>query len=95
MVAETIKAVSARHGRVIHSHRSILLVIDELSALVAQSWDVDTADRINNAFSIARNLHANFYEDEESAPRIASNLRLCEELSERLYQLFWPERTAE
>ena len=95
MVAETVKAVSAQHGRAIHSHRSILQVLDELSELVAQSGDLELADWINNSFSVARNLHANFYEDEESTARIASNIRLCAELSERLYELFWPERPTE
>ena len=92
MVAETIKAISAQHGGIIHSHRAIWQIADELSGLVAAEGDRQLADWINNAFSVARNLHANFYADEESPARVASNLRLCEELSAGLYELFWPER---
>ncbi len=92
MVAETVKAVSARHGGVIHTHRAIWYIAGELSGLAAAAGDTQLADWINNSFSVARNLHTNFYEDEATVAQVASNLRLCEELSERLYELFWPER---
>ena len=94
MVAETVKAVSAQHGGVIHTHRAIAQVIDELGRLAAQSGDADTRVWINNAFSVASYLHTNFYEDEASSQRVADGLYLCEQLSERLYQLFWPEGVA-
>ena len=94
MVAETVKAVSAQHGGVIHTHRAIARVIVELGGLAAQSGDADTRDWINNAFSVASYLHTNFYEDEASSDRVESGLRLCEQLSERLYQLFWPAGAA-
>ena len=92
MVAETIKAVSAQHGGIIHAHRSIWLVVRELSQLVGESGDTNTQAWIANAFSRARALHSNFYEDEETEPEVTAGLGLCEELSERLYELFWPER---
>ena len=91
MVAETVKAISAHHGGVIHTHRAIWSVMEELSALVGQSGDADTETWLNNAFSVARYLHTNFYEDEASPARVASGVRLCEQLSQRLYELFWPE----
>ena len=91
MVAETVKAVSARHGGIIHAHRSIWAVVRELSGLVGDSGDAQTQALINNAFSRARALHSNFYEDEETDQEVANGLALCEELSERLYELFWPE----
>lgn len=92
MVAETIKAVSARHGGIIHAHRSIWHVLRELSQLVGESGDEASQAWINNAFSRARSLHTNFYEDEEAQPEVQAGLVLCEELSDRLYELFWPER---
>ena len=94
MVAETIKAVSARHGGIIHAHRSIWHVLRELSQLVGEAGDEPTQAWINNAFRNARSLHTNFYEDEESKEEVAAGLALCEELSDRLYELFWPERPA-
>ena len=92
MVAETIKAVSARHGGIIHTHRSIWHVLRELSQLVGEAGDEPTRAWINNAFSRARSLHTNFYEDEEAQPEVEDGLALCEELADRLYELFWPDR---
>ena len=92
MVAETIKAVSARHGGIIHAHRSIWHVLRELSQLVGEAGDEPTQAWINNAFRNARSLHSNFYEDEEFKEEVSAGLVLCEELSDRLYELFWPER---
>ena len=93
MVAETVKAVSAQHGGIIHAHRSIWHVIRELSHLVGETGDEQTQAWINNAFSRARSLHTNFYEDEEAQPEVAAGIALCEELSDRLYELFWPDRS--
>ena len=93
MIAETIKAVSARHGGIIHAHRSIWYVLRELSQLVGEAGDEPTQAWINNAFRNARSLHTNFYEDEESKEEVVAGVSLCEELSDRLYELFWPERS--
>ena len=94
LVAETVKAISVQHGGVIHTHRSIGLVVRELARVVRESGDTETASWINNSFSRARSLHANFYEDEEFEDQVADGLQLCEQLSGRLYELFWPERPA-
>ncbi len=91
MVAETIKAVSAQHGGIIHFHHSIWLTLRELSRMVEDSGDTDSSAWINNSFTVARVLHSNFYEDEASAAEVTANLLVCEQLSERLYELFWPE----
>ena len=91
MVAETVKAVSAQHGGFIHSHGSIWLTVRELARLVAADGDTETQEWISNAFSVARVLHSNFYEDESAAEEVAAGVALCEQLSARLYQLFWPE----
>lgn len=91
MVAETVKAVSARHGGIIHQHRSIWEVVRQLSSLVGESGDIHTRHWINNSFMVARGLHSNFYEDEADHVEVTGGLELCEELSERLYELFWPE----
>ena len=92
MVAETVKAISVQHGGVIHTHRSILLVINELAELARAGGDAQTAAWIDNAFHRARSLHANFYENEEPASQVASGVQLAEELMLRLYAMFWPER---
>ena len=91
MVAETVKAISAQHGGIIHQHRSIWEVVRQLSRLVDESGDINTRRWINNSFNTARVLHGNFYEDEQSAEEVTDGLELCGELSERLYELFWPE----
>ena len=93
MVAETVKAICAEHGRVIHTHRSILLVVGELADVARAAGDAETAAWIDNAFRNARGLHANFYENEETAAQVESGIMLSERLSDRLYELFWPERT--
>ena len=94
MVAETIKAISAQHGGVIHSHGSIWLTVRELTQLAATAGDTETQEWISNAFRTARALHSNYYENEETAAEVASGIRLCEQLSDRLYQLFWSEAAA-
>ena len=91
MVAETIKAVSAQHGGIIHFHRSIWLTLRELSRMVEDSGDTDSRRWMLSSFTIARSLHSNFYEDEADAAEVTANLLVCEQLSERLYELFWPE----
>ena len=94
MVAETVKAISAHHGGIIHTHRSIMLVTRELARLARESGDAETAAWINNSFARALSLHANFYENEEMEDQVADGVQLSEQLSDRLYQLFWPDRSA-
>lgn len=91
MVAQTVKAVSAHHGGIIHAHGSIWMVVRELAVLAEAAGDLEARNLINNAFRTARALHTNYYEDEETAVEVADGLALCEELSGRLYELFWPE----
>ena len=91
MVAETVKAISAEHGGIIHKHLAIMLVVRELAILVRESGDAETAAWINNSFSRARMLHVNFYENEETDDMVADGIALSEQLLELLYQLFWPE----
>ena len=92
MVAETIKAIGAQYGGVIHTHGSIWTVLRELSPLAGASGDTTTQQWLDNSFAVARTLHSNFYEDVETEAEVIAGLQLCEELSERLYELFWPER---
>ncbi len=91
MVAETIKAISAHHGGIIHTHRSLWQVVRELSRLAGDAGDTQTRDWISSSFMVARGLHTNYYEDEAPADVVRASLMLCEELSQRLYRLFWPE----
>ena len=91
MVAETVKAISAEHGGIIHKHLSILRVSGELAGLVRAAGDAETAAWINNSFSRAQMLHVNFYENEETADQVADGVQLSEQLMELLYQLFWPD----
>ena len=94
LVAETVKAISAHYGSIIHSHRAIIAVIDRLARMAGDAGDTPTRDWINSSFMVARGLHTNFYENEMTEAIVRSNLRLCEELSRRLYELFWPEGAA-
>ena len=91
MVAETVKAICAEHGRIIHTHYSIWAVVRELADLADAAGDAETAAWISNAFRNARALHANFYENEESITEVARGVALSEQLSDRLYELFGPE----
>ena len=90
LVAETVKAISAHHGGIIHTHRAIAEVVGELSRLAGNAGDTETRDWINALFLTARGLHINFYENEMPEITVRGGLRLCEELSRRLYELFWP-----
>ena len=91
MVAETIKAISAHHGGIIHTHRAISEAVKELARLVGNAGDTETRRRINGFFVTARGLHTNFYENDLPEDIILDALMQCEELSQLLYQLFWPE----
>ena len=95
MVAETVKAVSAQHGGIIHTHRGITEVIAQLRRLLVDAGDTATARQITSAFRTARDFHTNFYEDDLPEDIVLEGLMECEELSERLYALFWREPAAE
>ena len=90
LVAETVKAISAHHGGFIHSHRAIAEVVDELSQLAGSAGDTETQSWISGIFLTARSLHSNFYENEASENEVRGGLVLCEQLSQRLYELFYP-----
>ena len=90
LVAETVKAISAHHGGFIHTHRGILLVANELFRLVGNAGDTETRDWISGIFLTARSLHSNFYENEAPENEVRGGLVLCEQLSQRLYELFYP-----
>ena len=94
MVAETVKAISAYHGSIIHTHRSIMKVVVQLRRLVADAGDAETASWIGAIFLTASKLHSNFYEDELDADIVLDGLIQCEQLMERLYALFWPDGSA-
>ena len=90
LVAETVKAVSAQHGGIIHTHRGLWMVVHDLARLVGDAGDQSTRDWIANSFHVGRGLHINFYEDRYPELDVRAGLILCEELSQRLYELFWP-----
>ena len=94
LVAETIKAISAHYGSVIHTHRAIAEVVGELARLAGAAGDAETRRRINLPFAVARGLHTNFYENEMQEDTVRDGLEACEELSQLLYELFWPEGAA-
>ena len=94
LVAETVKAVSLHHGRVIHTHRGLWRVVEELAALPLNAGDAPTEVLIRTYFRVARSLHSNFYENRESERDVLLGLTQCEELSERFYELFWREGAA-
>ena len=90
LVAETVKAVSAQHGGIIHKHHSIAEVVDQLCRLALDAGDAESALLIGGTFMIAERLHSNFYENESSETIVLQGLLKCEEMSQRLYTLFWP-----
>ena len=90
LVAETVKAISAHHGRIIHNHRALWQVVRELAQLVGDAGDMETRNWIINSFHVARGLHSNFYEGRYSETEVIAGLILCEQLSQRLYELFYP-----
>ena len=90
LVAETVKAVSARHGGIIHTHRALWTVVTALARLVGDAGDAPTRRLIVVTFAAARALLTNFYEDRVAEDEVLEVLMQCEELSQRLYQLFWP-----
>ena len=94
LVAETVKAVSLHHGRVIHTHRGLARVVVELARLPGNAGDADEQRWILNSFDVAQMLHGNFYENRAHDDVVLAGLMLCEELSARLYALFWQEGAA-
>ena len=90
LVAETVKAISAYHGGIIYGHQAIWTVATALARLVGDAGDMETRRWLNNSFVVARNLHSNFYDGRAPEDEVLAGLMLCEELSERLYQLFGP-----
>ena len=90
LVAETVKAVSAQHGGIIHTHRARWMVVHDLARLVGDSGDAPTRRLIVVSFAAALALHTNFYEDSAPEDEVLEVLMQCEELSARLYELFWP-----
>ena len=88
LVAETVKAISAHHGGFIHTHRAIAEVVGELARLAGNAGDTETRNWISAVFLTASRLHSNFYENEMPEIVVLGGLISCEELSERLYQLF-------
>ena len=88
LVAETVKAVSAQHGCIIHAHRTIQMVVRELERVAGNAGDTATRQWINNSFFVARGLHSNFYEDEADLEDVREGLRMCEQLAEQLLALF-------
>ena len=88
MVAETVKAVSARHGGYIHNHRTLQIMVRELARVADNAGDPATRQWLNNSFFVASSLHSNFYEDEAGLDEVRDGLILCEQLAERLLALF-------
>ena len=59
--------------------------------LPLNAGDAPTEAFIRNALRGARSLHSNFYEDRDSERDVLLGLTQCEELTQRLYDLFWQE----
>ena len=67
-------------------------MVGELAQLAGDSGDAPTQYWISNSFRFTRSLHSNFYKykDRDTKNEVLDGLILCEELSQRLYELFWP-----
>ena len=94
LVAETVKDISAQHGDIIHTHRAIMEVVNELARLAGNAGDANTARAIRSIFHTARNLHINFYENDLHEDIVIEGLMECEELSELLHHRFAAVGTA-
>ena len=90
LVAETVKAISSHHGGIIHTYQALWMVVTALARLVGDSGDAPTRRLIVVTFAAARAMHTNFYEDRVPEDEVLEVLMQCEELSARLYELFWP-----
>ena len=90
LVAETVKAISAHYGGIIHSHRAIVAVADELARLIGNGGDMETRVWLNTVFVTARAMHINFYENELPEDTVRDGIVSCVGLSRRFYELFWP-----
>ena len=88
LVAETVKAVSAQHGCIIHNHRTLQIMVRELARVADNAGDADTRRWLNTSFFVASSLHSNFYEDEAGLDEVRDGLEQCEMLAERLLALF-------
>ena len=94
LVAETVKAISAQHGGVIHIHRAIVEMAGELARLIGNGGDMETRVWLNTVFVTARAMHINFYENELPEDTVRDGIVSCVGLSRRFYELFWPEGAA-
>ena len=91
LVAETVKAVSAQHGGIIHKYQSISAVLTELIRLLRNAGDADSARLLALTIMIADQLHANFYMNELHKDFVLVGLMQCAEMSDRLFARFWPD----
>ena len=89
-MAETVKAISYHHEGIIHTYQALWRVVTVLARLVGDSGDMATRRWINVSFAVARSLHFNYDDDRDSKDEVLDVLTQCEELSQRLYELFWP-----
>ena len=48
-----MKAISAQYGGIIHTHRAIAEVVDELVRLAGNAGDMETRRWITNSFRVA------------------------------------------
>ena len=90
LAAAADRANPALDGGVIHTCRALWEASHELAWLVGDAGGMATRRRIDNFFTVARSLHSNFYGDRAHADDVLEGLMLCDELSQRLYELFWP-----
>ena len=89
LVSETVKAVSAQHGGIIHDdYHTIQKVLRELARVADNAGDADTRQWLIGSLIVASSLHSNFYQDECDLDEVRAGLRMCEQLAERLLALF-------
>lgn len=78
--AEIIKAVAAKRGKVIGTHRSIGEFLDTLDAEHPE-WN------LHDAFAHANSLHINFYEDHLTPMAVKKGAEAIEGLVAKLHRL--------
>ena len=85
--SQAIKIIGAVHGLHITSHRSILQVSGQLTALV-NPHDAATAAALTYGLVAARAMHIHFYENDLPAPAVAASAGTVAAAIDLLHELF-------
>ena len=86
--AQTIKSAGADYAMNVATHRNVLSVAQQLTALAATADAADAA-RLHSGFTSARSLHQHFYEDDLGAAEVERSVAEVMEAIDLLQRLFY------